>query len=170
MTLTHQLLAFTGLFAMLFIEVALGYFPAFHGVAPKLMMALLYVMLLYDEEPVRLASLVTLGVIFDSLQGNPLGYTSGGLILIAIFGGFARRRLTRPPFSTLWLEFAFVMLGLFVYAIIVMASYHQTQPAVGYVLFQFSATVLLLPLVLAAHQLASNIFLFWQAQSGRRSW
>ena len=164
MTLAHQLLAFAALFAVLFIEIALGYFPAFYGLAPKLMMALLYIMLVYDEEPVRLASLVALGIIYDSTQGNPLGYTSGGLILIAIFGLLARRRLFRPPFSTLWLEFATIMLVLFIYAITIMTLYHQAPPPAAYVLFQFSATVLLLPLVLALHQLASQAMILMRGR------
>ena len=157
MTLAHQLLASATLFGVLFVELGLGYFPAFYGVAPKLTMTLLYLMLVYDEEPVHLATLVTLGIIYDSLQGNPLGYTSGGLILVAMIGRHARQRLAHPPLSSLWIEFAVAMLVVFAYSVLAMVAYHQRVPAIGYVLFQHAATVLLLPLVLASHQIISAV-------------
>ena len=157
MTLAHQLLAGATLFGMLFVELGLGYFPAFYGVAPKLTMTMLYLMLVYDDEPVHLASLVGLGIMYDSLQANPLGYTSGGFVLVALCGRQARLRLAHPPLSTLWIEFAVVMLVVFVYSLAVMTVYHQTAPAMGYVLFQHAATVLLLPLVLASHQIISAV-------------
>lgn len=167
MTMTHQLL--TQLFALLalglvmFVELGLGYFPAFHGVAPKLMLTWLYLMLVYDEEPPRLISLFMLGIIYDSLEGNPLGYTSGALILVAISGHIAHGQtshLFRPPLSSLWITFAFVMLVGFAYSVGVMLAYYQTTPAVGYVLFQYAATVLLFPLVLGAQQSARRLSAF----------
>lgn len=159
-TITHQLFALFALLLVMFVELALGYFPAFHSVAPKLMLAWLYLLLVYDEEAPRLTTLFVLGIIYDSLEGNPLGYTSGALILVAISGHIAHGQTShvfRPPLSSLWITFAFVMLVGFAYSVLVMLAYYQTMPAVGYVLFQYAATVLLFPLVLAVQQSLSRL-------------
>lgn len=148
----YQLVLPVLLLIIAFVEMALAYFPVFHGAAPKLLIAMLYIVIVRGGEPVSLVSLVIIGTIYDSLQGNPLGYTPAALVIVSLAARIRAPRIHDTPFVYIWFEFAAIMVLVSSYTIIAALSYHQTIPAPGPLVFQFGVTILFFPLVRWCHR------------------
>jgi rod shape-determining protein MreD len=151
-TFAHQMMISAVLFLITMVETSLGYFSFFYGTTPKLILAMVFIMAIYNKEDIHLATLILVGVIFDSLQGAPLGYTSSVLVLVNIIGMLGKRRFRNTPLSFLWLDFAIVMALVMVYCWICITLFYQAFPSLGPLIFQYSSSVLLFPVVIAFYQ------------------
>jgi rod shape-determining protein MreD len=151
-TLPHQMMVASVFFLLILVESSLGYFSFFHGATPKLIIAMVFLMAIFNKEDIHLANLVLIGIIFDSLQGAPLGYTSSIMVLVNMIGTIGKRRFSDTPMSYLWLDFAMVMGFVMVYCWACIYVYYQLLPAVGPLIFQYSSTVLLFPVMVLIYQ------------------
>ena len=148
---------FVVLFLVAFAEIALGYFPLFFGVAPKLLLTMVFIMAVYDDEANHFAILLVIGLIYDAMQAAPLGFTAGAMILTHLCGAIVERWLRHAPYSMLWMQFALVLVGLMFYAWLGIVLSHQAIPAIGGFVFQYSITMLLLPLMLGIYYLELSL-------------
>lgn len=151
-TFVHQMLVASVLFLIMMVESSLGYFLFFHGAAPKVLVTMVFLMAVFDKENIHLANLVLIGVIFDSLHGAPIGYTSSSLIIVNIIGLIGKRRFQSNPLSYLWLDFTMVMALIIIYCWLCISIYYTAFPAIGPLVFQYSISVLLFPLVISLYQ------------------
>jgi rod shape-determining protein MreD len=151
-TLPHQMMVASVFLLLILVESSLGYFSFFHGATPKLIIAMVFLMAIFNKEDIHLANLVLIGIIFDSLQGAPLGYTSSIMVLVNMIGTIGKRRFSDTPMSYLWLDFAMVMGLVMVYCWACIYVYYQLLPAVGPLIFQYSSTVLLFPVMVLIYQ------------------
>ena len=139
------------LFLITMAETSLGYFSFFHGTTPKLLIAMVFVMSVFNKEDIHLITLILVGVIFDSLQGAPFGYTTAALVLVTS-SGLGKRRFRNAPVSFLWLDFAIVMAFVMLYCWISITLYYQAFPSLGPLIFQYSSSVLLFPVMVSFYQ------------------
>ena len=151
-TFLHQMMVASVFFLLIMVESSLGYFSFFHGATPKLIIAMVFLMAIFNKEDIHLANLVLIGIIFDSLQGAPLGYTSSVMVLVNNIGTIGKRRFNDMPMSYLWLDFAMVMGLVMFYCWLCICIYYQSLPAVGPLVFQYSSTVLLFPVMILIYQ------------------
>ena len=151
-TLAHQMMVAAVLFLITMTETSLGYFSFFHGTTPKLLIAMVFVMSVFNKEDIHLITLILVGVIFDSLQGAPFGYTTAALVLVNIIGSLGKRRFSNAPVSFLWLDFAIVMAFVMLYCWISITLYYQAFPSLGPLIFQYSSSVLLFPVMVSFYQ------------------
>ncbi len=156
-TLQHQSISFTLMFIVAFAEIALAYFPLFFGVSPKLLITIVFLIAIYDEEQSHFASLMAVGLIYDMMQSAPLGYTSGAMILVNLFGILSRHRLKSVQQSMIWLEFAAVMVAVMLYTWVCIILINQALPAIMPLVFQYSVTVLLFPVMIGIYKLELSL-------------
>ena len=114
-------------------------------------------MAVYDDEANHFAILLVIGLIYDAMQAAPLGFTAGAMILMHLCGAIMERWLRHAPYSTLWMRFALVLVGLMLYTWLGIVLSHQAIPALGGLVFQYSITVLLLPLMLGIYRLELSL-------------
>ena len=150
-----------GLFLLLlffcFFESALGYFPVFFGTAPKILLTLSYVMLIRDSDSVPLYALVFIGLVYDILQANPLGYTSAAMVIICVFVLVRNLRLPKAELAGQWLNFAFLMGIILAYSALVIGLYNTDFLPLRPLTFQFSATVLLFPVIYHVNRMVIHL-------------
>jgi hypothetical protein len=91
------------------------------------------------------------------MQSAPLGYTSGAMILVNVFGILSRHRLKNVQQSLIWLEYATVMIAVMFYTWICIVVINQGLPAVMPLVFQYSVTVLLFPVMIGIYKLELSL-------------
>ncbi|MBL6782716.1 MAG: hypothetical protein ISQ21_06715 [Alphaproteobacteria bacterium] len=151
-TLPHQMMVASVLFMIMMVEISLGYFAVFQGATPKLLVAMVFLMAVFNKEDIHLINLVVIGLIFDSLQGAPFGYTSSVLLIVNIISIIGKRRFNSKLMSYLWLDFAMVMAVVMMYCWICITVYYKSLPATGPLIFQYSSSVLLFPVMIFLFQ------------------
>ncbi|MAJ36306.1 MAG: hypothetical protein CBC12_14485 [Candidatus Puniceispirillum sp. TMED52] len=151
-TLAHQIIVASILFVTMMVEISLGYFTVFHGATPKLLVAMVFLMAVFNEEDIHLVNLVVIGLIFDCLQGAPFGYTSSVLVIVNIISIIGKRRFNSELMSYLWLDFAMVMAVVMIYCWMCITVYYQSVPAAKPLIFQYSSSVLLFPVIIFLFQ------------------
>ena len=151
-TLPHQMMVASVLFMIMMVEISLGYFAVFQGATPKLLVAMVFLMAVFNKEDIHLINLVVIGLIFDSLQGAPFGYTSSVLLIVNIISIIGERRFNSKLMSYLWLDFAMVMAVVMMYCWICITVYYKSLPATGPLIFQYSSSVLLFPVMIFLFQ------------------
>jgi len=156
-TLQHQCVNFAMMFIVAFAEIALAYFPLFFGVSPKLLITIVFLIAIYDEEQNHFINLIGVGLIYDMMQSAPLGYTSGAMILVNLFGILSRHRLKNVQQSLIWLEYAALMVTVMLYTWICIVLINQGFPAVMPLVFQYSVTVLLFPIMIGIYKLELSL-------------
>lgn len=145
--LLQQVISFTGLMFIVFVESALGQIPTFYGAAPKLVFGLLFVIGIRFPKAVPLLPVMVLGLIYDLVQGNPFGYSSSLYLIILIFTQLRGVVLVEADATTLWSEFVLLVFGLMLYMMIVFGFYTGTWPPVSEMIFQTGFTILLFPIM-----------------------
>ena len=153
----NQSTNFIVLFLVAFAEIGLGYFPLFFGVAPKLLLTMVFLMAVYDDEASHFYIFLVIGLIYDAMQAAPLGFTTGAMILMHLLGYAVKGRLQLASHSMLWMQFALVLIVLMFYAWLGIALSHQAIPAISGFVFQYSISVLLLPLMLGTYHLELSL-------------
>lgn len=151
-TLPYQMMVASVLFMIMMVEISLGYFAVFQGATPKLLVAMVFLMAVFNKEDIHLINLVVIGLIFDSLQGAPFGYTSSVLLIVNIISIIGKRRFNSKLMSYLWLDFAMVMAVVMMYCWICITVYYKSLPATGPLIFQYSSSVLLFPVMIFLFQ------------------
>lgn len=151
-TLPHQMMVASVLFMIMMVEISLGYFAVFQGATPKLLVAMVFLMAVFNKEDIHLINLVVIGLIFDSLQGAPFGYTSSVLLIVNIISIIGKRRFNSKLMSYLWLDFAMVMAVVMMYCWVCITVYYKSLPATGPLIFQYSSSVLLFPVMIFLFQ------------------
>ena len=144
--LFQQVLAFTLLLLSVFVESGLGLVPSFYGSAPKISFCLLFLIALYRPAAVPLYPVMLVGVIFDTVQGSPFGYTSSLYLIILGVVAWRRPFLIIADPSAVWSEFIIMLTGMMAYIFLVFVLFHGTWPPVAEILFQIGFTALLFPI------------------------
>lgn len=155
--LLFQVLGFVGLLLIALGEAALGYFPALFGAAPKLLLICFFVFSIYLPAAFPLVSIFLVGVIFDLIQGSPFGFTSALLIMVQVIVLNRRFTLQQSDSGMIWYEFTLTMLAVLTFTLITMVLYWGRIPAPQPLLFQYSLSILLFPLVNWLIQLVMGI-------------
>ena len=145
--LLGQVLAFLALLLCSFVENGLGYFPGLYGSVPKLTVAVLFVLLLNHPAVIPVLSVVLVGLVNDLVQGSPLGYSSGLLLVAHGWIVFRLQTLAQTDSGSVWYEFTILMAALTLLMLCAMVVYSGTLPALQPLVFQFGLTVLVLPVV-----------------------
>ena len=57
-TLPHQMMVASVLFMIMMVEISLGYFAVFQGATPKLLVAMVFLMAVFNKEDIHLINLV----------------------------------------------------------------------------------------------------------------
>ena len=154
--LLGQVLAFSALLLCSFAENGLGNFAGLFGNVPKLTLIALFVFYFYHPPIVPLPSVVLAGLLHDLVHGQPLGYTSA-LMLVA-HGWISTRRplLAQAESGSIWYEFTMMMAVVTLLVYVALAFYSARMPALQPLIFQFSLTVLLFPVVNWAYHLVTG--------------
>ena len=152
--LLGQVLAFLILLACSFAENGMGQFPGLFGCVPKLTFVVVFMVCLYHPTAIPLASVVLVGLVHDLIQGNPLGYSSG--LMLVVHGWVAHRRLALAQLekASVWIEFTALMAVVALLVIFALLLYSGRMPALQPLIFQYGLTVLAFPVVNWVHQLA----------------
>ena len=145
--LLGQVLAFVGLLAFSMAENGLGYFPSLYGSVPKLSFTMLFVLCFYHPAIMPLISVFLVGVMHDLSQANPIGYTSALMVMAHCWIMFRRPMLMQTESGSIWYEFTIMMLAMMLFMLTVIVAFTGNLPALQPLLFQFSLTVLMFPMM-----------------------
>ena len=146
-TLLAQLPSFCGLMLVAIAENGLGYFPTFYGSTPKLLAITVFILAIHTPKAVPIFLIFLVGLIYDLIAANPLGYSSAILTLIHVAVSMQRRFLLVLDSSIVWYRFTLVMLGIFAFTTLATLMMSGNLPAPQPLVFQLSITVLLFPIV-----------------------
>jgi len=160
--LLPQVLGFVGMLSLAFSESALGHMPIFFGSVPRIMLIMLFIMTLLLPGALPTVMVVVVGLVYDLVQGNPLGYTVSLMVIVQAAAMLRRVRLADVDAGTIWSEFGLVMAIVQIYGLLVLVLYTGHFPAIGPILFQFASTVLLFPILYWLTILSSNLSLVWR--------
>ena len=144
--LFQQVFAFVMLLLAAFVESGLGLVPSFYGSAPKISFCLLFLTALYRPLAVPLYPVMLVGLIYDTVQGSPFGYTSSLYLIILGVVEWRRQFLIIADPSVIWSEFVIMLSGLMVYIFLVFFIFHGAWPPFAEILFQIGFTALLFPI------------------------
>ncbi|MGC6485448.1 MAG: hypothetical protein ACON4P_07235 [Candidatus Puniceispirillales bacterium] len=145
--LLFQVLGTVALLVMAFVEIALGQYPVFFGSTPQIMLMTAVLTLIYLPVALPLIAIVLAGIIFDLVQGAPLGFSTGMLVLASMVVLSRRSMLIHADASTVWYEFALILFGVQVYSLVIITLWAGEVPAVRPLLSQYGITVLLFPVL-----------------------
>ena len=130
-----------------FVENGLGHFPVLFGSVPKLTLVTLFILCFYQTQTVSAISVVAVGLLYDLIQANPLGYTSGLMLVVHGWVIFRKQLLAQAESGSIWYEFTILMAVTAVLVLFVILLYYGRAPAIQPLIFQFSLTVLLFPVI-----------------------
>ena len=152
--LLGRVLAFLVLLACSFAENGLGHFPGLFGSVPKLAFVVVFMVCLYHPSAMPLVSVVLIGLVYDLVQANPPGYSSG--LMLVVHGWVAQRRpaLAQVEKGSVWIEFTVMMAVVALLGLVFLLLYSGRMPALQPLVFQYGLTVLAFPVVTWVHQLA----------------
>ncbi|XDZ64804.1 hypothetical protein AB8880_07670 [Alphaproteobacteria bacterium LSUCC0684] len=160
--LLPQVIGFVGMLTLAFAESALGHMPIFFGSVPRIMLIMLFILTLQLPAALPTSMVVIVGLVYDLVQGSPLGYTVSLMVIVQAAVMWRRVRLADADAGTVWSEFGLVMAVVQIYGLLVLVLYTGHFPAIGPVLFQFASTVLLFPILYWLTILSSNLSLVWR--------
>ena len=151
--LLGQVFAFLILLACSFAENGLGHFPGLFGSVPKLTFVVVFIVCLYHPTAMPLVSVVLIGLLHDLIQANPLGLSSG--LMLVVHGWVAHRRLALAQVEkgSVWIEFTAMMAVVAILVFFALMLYSGRVPALQPLVFQYGLTVLTFPVVNWVHQL-----------------
>lgn len=155
--LFQQVISFSGLLFIAFVESALGLIPAFYGAAPKLVFGFLFVIGVRFPSAVPLFPIMIIGGIYDLLQANPLGYSSSLYLIILIYTQIRRNLLLEADATSIWSEFVLMVAGMMIYMMIIFVFYTGAWPPLSDMLFQAGLTILIFPIINWLFVLAKNL-------------
>ena len=144
--LLHYVLAFVGLTVLVFLESALGLIPTFYGSVPKVSLCVVFLLALYAPHVASIYLVLAIGIIFDTIQSNPFGYTSSLYLIILLVMDWRRPTLMAADDVIIWFEFILMVMALTLYMFIVFMIYHGHWPPVSEMIFQIGFTAMLFPL------------------------
>jgi rod shape-determining protein MreD len=162
--LLHQVIAFMALIGVVLVESSLGHVSAFYGVAPKLGVCLLFILAIKFPHAVTLFNIITAGLVFDLLQGNPLGYTSSVYLLVLLAGEWRLLDLQEADASTIWFEFVALIFGVMIYSMFIFALYEGQLPPITVIIFQIVLTVLVFPVLNWIVDVYRNIGFYFESR------
>ena len=145
--LLFQVLGTVSLLLLAFVETALGLFPFLYGSAPYLIMMVMVCLALHLPVAVPAIAVVLAGLLFDLLQGAPVGFTSSQLLLAIMIVMARRPLLIHADAGTVWYEFALMLGVLQIYGYAVISIWSGSLPSVGVFVFQLALTVLIFPVI-----------------------
>ncbi len=139
----QQVVACTGFLLVVFIEAVLGQIPSLYGNAPRVSFCVLFLLVCRNPGLLSVYILVVFGIIYDVLQGSPMGYTSS-LYLIIYFAARWRRQVINSSDGTVRLiEFMSLCFVLFIYEMVIFGLYQGAWPPFAEIAFQGGFTILL---------------------------
>lgn len=142
-----QVMGTVALLLITFIEIAFGQYPVFFGSTPHLMVMATVLIALYLPVALPSVAVVLAGIMFDLVQGAPLGYSTG-LLFLALITVLSRRAvLIHADAATIWYEFALLLFGLQLYCLAVIVFWSGEIPAIRPIMSQYAVTVLLFPVL-----------------------
>lgn len=144
--LFQQVFAFVLLMLAVFVESGLGLVPSFYGSVPKISFCLLFLIALNRPAAVPLYPVLLVGLIYDTVQGSPFGYTSSLYLIIIGVVEWRRPFLIIADPSVIWSEFVIMLVGLMIYIFAVFMIFHGAWPPFAEILFQIGFTALLFPI------------------------
>lgn len=132
---------------LVFVESALGQIPGIYGTVPKLTVMVLF--WIATRQPLLVSPwlAVGLGLVFDLIQGNPVGYSSA-IFIAVLFAGRLGFRVSNEDHSLLWIAFLGICSAIQLVTFGFAWAQVGSPPAVGPLVFQFGLTVLLFPLII----------------------
>lgn len=160
--LFQQVIGFVILVFAVFVESALGHISALFGSAPKLVFCLLFILSLRFPHTMTLFSVFTAGLVFDLIEGNPLGLTSSIYLIIMTASEWRRQFLLDADAGTVWSEFVLLIFGIMVYGMVIFGLYEGHLPPFSEMLFQIGLTVLIFPVLNWLIDLYRNIGLYFR--------
>ncbi len=141
--LFQQIMVSTGFLLVVFIESVLGQIPSLYGNAPRVTFCVLFLVSCRNPSLIPIYPLVAFGLIYDVLQGSPMGYTSS-LYLIIYFAARWRRQIINSSDGTVRLiEFISLCCVLFTYEMLIFGLYQGAWPPFAEIAFQGGFTILL---------------------------
>lgn len=149
----------------MFVEVSLGYIATFYGSAPKVVFILLFILGIYYRQAVLGTVVFLLGIIYDALQGNPLGYSTLQYFVVFIAADWRSVILSSLGLSRLWIEFLAIMLGFALFNFLFFTIYYGSLPPFSAILFQMGMTLLLFFFALVAVDLYRFILFAFRKQT-----
>ena len=161
--LFQRVMGLMALIFVVFVESALGHIPAFFGAAPKLTICFLFILTIKFPFSMTLLMPFVAGLIFDLIQGSPLGYSSSVYLLVYMVAEWRRPVLIDSDVGVLWFEFVLMILGLMFYTVGFFAIYEGRLPPLAEIVFQAGLSVLIFPLVRRVVHLERRVnFGFWR--------
>jgi rod shape-determining protein MreD len=146
------------------VESSLGHISAFYGVAPRLGICLLFILTVKFHHAVTLFTIITAGLIYDLLQGNPLGYTSSVYLLVFLAAEWRLLDLKEADASTIWYEFVILIFGIMIYNMVIFGLYEGQFPPVTVIMFQIGLTVLVFPVLNWVVDVYQNIGFYFESR------
>ena len=140
-----QVLAFVVLLLCSFSENGLGLFPGLYGSVPKVTFIVLFVIHLYHPQALPVFTVVLVGLVHDLVQVQPLGYSSGLMLVAHGWLEHRRQTLVQAETGTVWYEFTVMMGVVAVLMLSAVTLYSGHLPAIQPLAFQFGLTVLMFP-------------------------
>lgn len=155
--LLSQVLAFLLLLLCSLAENGLGYFPALYGSVPKLTLIVLFVLYYYHPQTLPLLPVVVVGLVHDVIQANPVGYTSGLMLVAHGWVEMRRQTMAQAESASVWYEFTKMMAAISLLMLFALVLYTGQVPAIQPLVFQLSLTVLIFPVVNWIHYIIGSI-------------
>ena len=143
--LLGQVIAFLALLLCSLAENGLGHFPGLYGSVPKLTLIVLFIVCFFHPAMMPLVSLVLVGLLHDLIQANPLGYTSGLMLVVHGWIEMRRQALVQAESGSVWYEFSVMMAVVTLLVLAALTLYSGSVPALQPLVFQLSLTVLVFP-------------------------
>jgi rod shape-determining protein MreD len=162
--LFHQVIAFIMLIGAVLFESSLGHVSAFYGAAPRLGICLVFILAIKFPHAVTLFTIITAGLVFDLLQGNPLGYTSSIYLIVLLAGEWRLFYLKEADASTIWFEFVVLIFGVMIYNMVIFGFYEGQLPPITVIIFQVGLTVLVFPILNWIVDVYRNIGFYFESR------
>jgi len=160
--LLAQVAGSAGMLLLAFAESALGQIPLFFGNAPRILLIMVFILNFLRPGLLPLGVTVLVGMVYDLVQGNPLGYTSSVMIVVQAWVEWRRTRLANADAGIIWSEFCLIMMVVQIFGLVVVMFYTGHLPAIRPVVFQFAASVFLFPVLYWLSVLLGNISVVFQ--------
>jgi len=157
--LMSQVIGVVGMVTLAFAESALGHMPLFYGSVPRIMLIMLFIVTLLVPGALPTVMMFVIGIVYDLVQGNPLGYTASLMMIVQMAVILRRLRMTDADAGIVWSEFSLVMAVVQIYGLLVLVLYTGHLPAIRPIVFQFATSVLLFPILYWLVIFSANISL-----------
>ncbi len=138
----QQVMASTGFLLVVFIESVLGQIPSLYGNAPRISFCILFLLVCRNPSLISVYLLVVFGLIYDVLQGSPMGYTSSLYLIIYFATGWRRQIINSSDGTVRLIEFISLCFVLFIYEMLIFTLYQGAWPPFAAIAFQGGFTVL----------------------------